>query len=177
MDESKQFQEAIAKYTFNYGATSATSIHGYTHGYRDGAAAQRQVGPCGKHPVACLEAIRELCTNADCVEAEMLHEHIVGERCRWCASEQALRAERDTTIAELSETIVLWTKRGDSLDVQIAERDKQLAAREGELTTLCDKLRGLTFAAREFLNSTACGRNISEKGHKLAALLAEEAGR
>lgn len=173
------FEQSIAKYTLDYGPTSAGSTHGYTHGYRDGAAAQRQVGPCGKHPLACwVERVLPVHVRSNlAIEGGSEITHC----CTVCASEQALRAEvaaRDATIAELgadrdhSDSCLCETAN------KLVEVNINMAAREAELTTLRDKLWEME-ARVTFLNSwlTKLKESSDDMTKDIAALLAEEAGR
>lgn len=133
-----------------------------------GAESQRQVGPCGKHPVACWEEHT----------IETFNPEGTRGRCLWCASEQALRAEiaaRDATIAELgadrdhSDSCLCETAN------KLLEVNRNLATREAELTTLRDKLRKLEAWLGIWTEVDCFHRKFANE--LLAALLAEEAGR
>lgn len=158
MDESKQFEEAIAKYTLNYWAASGSSTHGYTHGYRDGAESQRQHDaspmPCGHLQINRI---------AD------EHGH---EVCTVCASEQALRSELERSNIKLDERL--------QFAVKLEQENGPLRA---ELTTLRDKLRGMIaeWDAYRPENANSDHQSGVMDGyracmHAVKALLAEEAG-
>lgn len=177
MDESKHFEEAIAKYTLDYGPTSATSTHGYTHGYRDGAEAQQQVGPCGKHPRSCYQEVCLGCGRSDdcgCPAG-------TGLICTVCASEQELRAEiaaRDATIEEMRNYIGDRQRLIEHKNFLLSQRYQILAAREAELTTLRDKLRKQEKVwIHQSRQSSVNAKGRRACANELAALLAEEAGR